>query len=195
MKHAVYCCINIQCPASLITLYHTHARPHGSNSYTLYVFRLCHLIIVVIMVHKQAMYRKDVWEQRWSSLPFRYFPGWRIVWVQCQLGQLQLCDPLLRHGVVRLDRLDLLFVRFSFHCKLQATRIPRHLILFLDRDLKVFIIRLVPSTVSSLQEPLSVDTRSAMWLTTSKTCIRLFISAHKLSTPTVFEGNSNELDL
>jgi hypothetical protein len=40
-----------------------------------------------------------------------------------------------------------------------------------------------------------VDTRSAIRLTTSKSCIRLFISAHKLSTPTVFDDNSEELEL
>lgn len=34
-----------------------------------------------------------------------------------------------------------------------------------------------------------------MRLTTSNSCIRLFISAHKLSTPTVFDGNSKELEL
>ena len=47
----------------------------------------------------------------------------------------------------------------------------------------------------TLYEPLSVDTRSAIRLTTSNSCIRLFISAHKLSTPTVFDGNSKELEL
>jgi len=61
-------------------------------------------------------------------------------------------------------------------------------------------MRLLPKALKlashhTLYEPLSVDTRSAMRLTTSNSCIRLFISAHKLSTPTVFDGNSKELEL
>jgi hypothetical protein len=64
----------------------------------------------------------------------------------------------------------------------------------------LYSIRLLPKVLKfvsqhTLYEPLSVDTRSAMRLTTSNSCIRLFISAHKLSTPTVFDGNSKELEL
>ena len=48
------------------------------------------------------------------------------------------CDPLfLHHRVVSLERVDILFVGFTFHRKLQATWInPSHLfVLFLDRTL------------------------------------------------------------
>jgi hypothetical protein len=67
----------------------------------------------------------------WHSTPTRMYPD-------SPKSHIITCDPLFLHyRVVSLERVDLLFVGFTFHCKLQATRInPSHLlVLFLDRAL------------------------------------------------------------
>ena len=74
----------------------------------------------------------------WKDTDFNWHSIAMWMYPESSKSHVITCDPLfLNHRVVSLERVDLLFVGFTFHCKLQATRInPCHLlILFLDRAL------------------------------------------------------------